>query len=403
MAADPKTQAEIIPEIEPLTLAVSLLCEHPTKLTGLSSTFRQLIVRSLNYFPALRWILFVGAHHPFDYLHDRLRVVREFPGNDVCRARLVADHFSVSERARGLGANLLLTVGFVPLRARLPAVMHLFTLHHLDPANRGRIDRALYRSWAIQNGLRRAELVFTNSRDALARIIQSYPWASPKLRLSYEGLDHDTFSPLPLRGEMRAVRDEFKLPNRYVLFLSNLYPYKQADKLLFAFAAVESARSMQEVCLVFAGGDWNGEAERLRQLARRLGLESRVRFLGWVHDRWIPALLRNAELFVLPSREETFGRSVIEAMACGTPGLVNDLPVLREITGGAAFFTDFDDPATAGQALHRALTDDLARAEIRRLGIAEAARFSFDGLTRERISQLYQLQRQLGTKGQACD
>jgi glycosyltransferase involved in cell wall biosynthesis len=91
---------------------------------------------------------------------------------------------------------------------------------------------------------------------------------------------------------------------------------------------------------------------------------------------------------VLASGEETFGRSVTEAMACGCPCLLQDLPVLREVAGGAALFCDFAGSSAAGAALEKICTDDALAARLRADGLRRAMDFSFEKLARERVAAI---------------
>lgn len=116
-----------------------------------------------------------------------------------------------------------------------------------------------------------------------------------------------------------------------------------------------------------------------------------MRFLGRADDRWLPPLYRRAALHALPSAEETFGRTVIEAMACGCPCVVSDLPVLREVTAGSAECVDFTDAEVAAAAMRRVLADPVHAATLRERGLRRAAVFSFDRLVRERIGALLAL------------
>lgn len=371
-------------------LAFSLLCENPQKLTGLNSMVREFVSRSLEQDPQLRWILFLGPEHSFAFSHERLSIVRDYPANDRMKERLWADHFLVSPHAKRLGAKLLFTVGFAPLREAIPTVMHLLTLHHLDRSNRMDPWRALYRRWAVARGLRRARLVITNSKFAAGQILASAPFVGGKLLQSYEGLDHENYHP-PEAGATRPdFGGAFSLPEHYILWLSNLYPYKQADLLVRAYAGLPP-ELRERFPLVFVGGDWNNQKALILERAGELGIADRIRFPGWVEDRWIVPLIQYARIYVLPSREETFGRSVAEAMACGVPCVVNDIPIMREVTAEAAWIVDFGDIPAAAAALRAALTEEEDRREIIRRGLVRARDFDFDLLTRERMEAVHKI------------
>jgi glycosyltransferase involved in cell wall biosynthesis len=145
----------------------------------------------------------------------------------------------------------------------------------------------------------------------------------------------------------------------------------------------------EEYPLVFVGGDWSDQRALLEELAIRLSIGGQIRFLDWVDQHWIAPFLRHARILVLPSREETFGRSVAEAMACGTPCVVNDIPIMREVTDGAAWIVDYANSDDASQGLIEALTDEGRRADVIRRGLLRSRDFDFDKLTRERLAAIY--------------
>src|SRR5437667_1797800 len=130
-----------------MKLALTVLCENPLKRTGLTTMFRELIGHSLRLDPSWEWVVFAGPNQDLGVDEPRIQYVRNFPANDRLRPRLLADHFRVSPRAQALGASALLTVGFVPLRSRLPAIMHVNALQHFNRANRIGGLREFYRSW----------------------------------------------------------------------------------------------------------------------------------------------------------------------------------------------------------------------------------------------------------------
>ena len=372
----------LISRFTALKIALSTLCENPLRRTGLTSLFHELVKHSVAQFDDIEWLVFAGPAQEWTEEHARVRVVREFPANDVMRKRLIADHFLLPARARALGADVLVTIGFVPLRKVLPTVMHMLSLQHLDRSNNVGILRKIYRTWMAKRGFSRADAILTNSQAARSQILAAHPGCAGRLSVSYEGLQHERFHPQAEPGEAAALEKEFGLKPGFLLWVSNFYPYKQAELLLDGYARLpEEVR--KKTPLVMIGGGWEGGAESAAGRARALGIAEDVRFLGWVDDRWLPAFYRQAGVFALPSREETFGRCVLEAMACGTPCVVNDIPIMHEVTAGHAAIVDFRDAAAVAAALTRA---DGGRDALRAAGIRRAGDFSFEKLARERIA-----------------
>lgn len=358
-----------------------MLCENPLRRTGLTTLGHGLVAAARAQFPEVGWVVFAGPRQPWDEGDAGVEVVRDFPANDRRAARLWADHFRVGPAARARGAAALLTVGFVPVRtAGLPVAMHVFSLHHRRP---GGGAGARYRRWAVGRGLARAALVIANSRWTAAQL---GPVAAP-LVVSHEGVDHARFRPdAPAGGPALPA----SWPREYVLWASNFYPYKRAPLAIAAYARL-APEQRARFPLVLVGGDWHGGRAAAEAAARRAGVAENLVFAGWVDDALLPAIYRGARVHVLPTAEETFGRSVAEAMACGCPCLVQDLPVLREVAEGAADYVDFADPAAAGAALVRLCTDDGAAARRRAAGLARAQAFSFAQLARERVTAIREM------------
>ena len=335
-----------------------------------------MVAEARRLFPQVSWLIFAGPDQPWPVADERVEVVRRFPANDRLLARLWADHFCVAAEARRRGAAALLTVGFCPVRpAGLPVVMHVFSLPH---SHQGGL-RNIYRRWAVGRGLRRAALVITNSQWTAAQLAVN----PEKLLVSYEGVDSGRFRP---DGPAGAP----ELPPHYLLWAANFYPYKRAELALAAYARLP-AELRARFPFLLAGGDWAGGRARAEAEAARLGVERDVRFLGWVDDTALPALYRGARAHVLASAEETFGRSVLEAMACGCPCVLQDLPVLHEVTGGAAQFTDFADLPAAAAAMAAVCEDDALAARLRAAGLRRAGEFSFVRLARERVGAVLQM------------
>jgi glycosyltransferase involved in cell wall biosynthesis len=371
-------------------LAMSMLCENPLRKTGLTTLFHEFVEHGLRLFPDISWLLFAGPEQPWSLAGDRVEVCRDFPANDRLGARLRADHFHVSRVAEKRGARALITVGFVPWRKTLPTIMHVFSLQHLSRDNRVGWGREIYRRWLMKRSWPKADLVITNSKFAVGQLRSVLPGFEDRILQSYEGLQHEQFHPRTGLEEAARLKDELGLEPGYFLWISNFYPYKQPELLLRGYALLDESLRRRHP-LVMVGGDWENTLAATRRLARELGIERDVKFPGWVADAWLAPLYRQAQAFCLASREETFGRCVIESMACGTPCIVNDIPIMEEVTGGSALTVDYRDAPRVAGALREMAEDRSSRERLRQKGISGTLRFDFDKLATERIEAIRRL------------
>ena len=114
---------------------------------------------------------------------------------------------------------------------------------------------------------------------------------------------------------------------------------------------------------------------------RELGIEERIVVLPFVTRKVVAALYRRAALVLLPSEREGFGLPVVEAMACGTPVLCTDLPVLREVGGDAAEYCPLGEPSAWAARITALLRERESRPDAwearRAAGLARSAAFTW--------------------------
>ena len=371
-----------------MKIGISLLCEQPNRKTGLTSLFTCFAREALAIYPDLEILLLCAEGQSLDVESPRISTKSGFPANDRLVKRLATEHLLIGTSAKSLGCDVILTTGLVPLIPRLPVAMHLLTLHHLNAENHIGSLRSKYRTWATASGVKRADLIITNTRFACNQILANFPEAAPKLLQSYEGLDHSSFHPNGTANEKAMLRERFGIAGTYFFWCSNFYPYKQAELMMEAWCDLPETIRKSAPMVMVGGGGWGGSKRRTMEIAERRGLADQVKMLGWVSDEEIPVLFRHAGVFVHPSREETFGRSVLEAMASGVPTVVQDIPVMHEVTGGHSIIVDYNDRQAATAAMEQALLNSETRQRLIEGGLGRAAEFSFTRLACERVEAL---------------
>ena len=171
------------------------------------------------------------------------------------------------------------------------------------------------------------------------------------------GVDPNLFAP--------ASRDEST--SQFVIgYAGRFVAEKGIDLLLRALAKLDGNWRVD----LMGGGP---EQARLIDLARRLHIAERVRFLPWVASTETPACYRSYNVFVLPSRSrpnwiEQFGRVLIEAMACGTPVIGSTCGEIPNVIGEAGLIFPEGNVEALRDRLARLQHDPALCAELARRG-----------------------------------
>jgi phosphatidylinositol alpha-mannosyltransferase len=168
-----------------------------------------------------------------------------------------------------------------------------------------------------------------------------------------------------------------------LLFLGRLDPRNGLDTVLAAMPSVLA--ELPTARLVIAGdGPLRGRYERR---ARPFG--DRVRFLGRVNGER-PAVYGSADLYLCPTTKASFGITLLEAMACGTPMAVSDITGFRELVdGGAEAVLVPKGAATAwARAVVDLIGDPAKRAAMSAAGRVKAERFAWPHIA-QRVLDVY--------------
>ena len=153
-----------------------------------------------------------------------------------------------------------------------------------------------------------------------------------------------------------VTRDE-RARHGPIVFFGRLERSKGIDTLIEALSRLREINDLR--VLVIGRGSWERAA---RESAARLGLTNRLEFPGWLDRDALAPILATARLAVLPSREESFGNAMVEAMAAGVPVLSTSVGSILEVTdnGRAAQLVPADDP----ERLARAMADQVGDPDV---------------------------------------
>lgn len=178
-----------------------------------------------------------------------------------------------------------------------------------------------------------------------------------RLAMIFSGIDLTTYSPAEDKG---TVRSELAVSAETLLIGAVGRLAAQKDPQTFVRTAEAVLRRHPQACFVWVGeGELN---EAALSLARTLGVEDRIRFVGFRRD--VPQFLRSLDIFVLTSTYESFGYVTCEAMALGKPVVATAARGTRDliVPGTTGFLTPLHDVAALSDAICTLIEDpDLRR------------------------------------------
>jgi glycogen(starch) synthase len=238
---------------------------------------------------------------------------------------------------------------------------------------------------------RDADAVITCSRYMRSHVAKVFGVPRSRITAMQNGIDPADLE--PVADDLPGLRARYARPEeRLVLLVGRLVYEKGFHLALDALAPI--ARRRGDVRFLVAG---TGTAEQeLRRQARRLGLQRRGEFLGWVGDDMLHSLYRIADLCIVPSIYEPFGIVALEAMASGCLCVVADTGGLREVIPGdgtVGLRFPSTDAAALQETLERVLSDDAERSRLVAQAREHVLGFGWDEVARQTLGVYRRLRR----------
>ena len=222
-----------------------------------------------------------------------------------------------------------------------------------------------------------ADKVIAISNSTKEDLIKLYGVKKEKIEVIYPGFDL-SFSPQS-KNKIEKIRIKYKLNKPYFLFVGSLKPIKNVPAIIEAFAGFIK-KTKKDYELVLSGSDFWLD-ENISKRVERLRLKTKVRNLGYVSKKDLPALYSGAFAFVSPSLYEGFGMPLLEAMACGVPVITSNLGSMPEVVDKAAILVDSKKFKQIKNAMLKLDKDRKLRERLIKKGLIQSNKFSWKKFT----------------------
>ncbi len=174
-----------------------------------------------------------------------------------------------------------------------------------------------------------AKILLSSTKYGKMEIVNELGILEDRISVVYESIDHSKFYP--------DNNNPYPLDNKiHLVTVGDFNPRKRFD-ILYEIISRNKEYNLYHIGPV---NSWNERAEKLKSIAAKAG---NIKQMGSMDDETLRKYLSNADAFVYISDAEGFGLPPIEAMACGTNVIVNDLPVFRETIGEMATISDIEN------------------------------------------------------------
>ena len=301
----------------------------------------------------------------------------------------VSEHVSIPAKLRQLRVDLYHTPHYVlPFFTPCPSVVTIHdVIHLLFPQYLPSRMAVHYARFMIRRALEKASVVLTVSDSSKRDLLTFFDVDPEKIRVIPNGIPVSITQDLaPV--ELEKVKERFLITGRTVLFVGNIKPHKNLERLIAAFAKVLENPEHNDLNLIVVG-DEISKYPSLRRAVERHQVRRKVRFFGFVPELTLVALYRLADVFVFPSLYEGFGLPPLEAMANGTPVVTSNISSLPEVVGDAALTVDPYNIDEIAQAIRNVLDDAELRSRLVASGHARAGQFSWESSVGQ-VHQAYQ-------------
>ena len=277
---------------------------------------------------------------------------------------------------------------------RKPNLKTVITVHDLGSeylSAMHQLKQRLYLSYMQKIQLKTATKIIAVSKATKQDLVKRIGINPQKIEVVYEGYDQRIFKPIKNDLLVNSLKRYELKPGSYFLFVGTVQPRKNLERLIKAFSVhLEGEKRRPHLRgglkLVIVGNrGWL--SDQIYALPKHLGIEDRVKFLGYVPEKDLPYFYSGAIALTFPSFFEGFGLPILEAQACGCPVLTSNVSSMPEMAGQGAIFVDPYNIDDIVEGMVR-IKNQESRIKLIKRGFENIKRFSWEKCARETLEVL---------------
>ncbi len=243
----------------------------------------------------------------------------------------------------------------------------------------------LYRRMVVPRILKKSAKIITVSNFEKQRIQETLTLEANQLVAIYNGVGAH-FIPITDEYQLQNIRKKYQLPKEYIFFLGNTDPKKNVPNVLKAYFQY-TQKNINALPLLVTDFNQDSLTRTLAEL-NLIDLKEKIFLTGYVNNTDLPAIYSMSKLFLYPSKRESFGIPMLEAMRCNVPVITSNTSSMPEIAGDAALLIDPENVQEIETAIETVLNNNELRTQLTLKGLQRAYMFSWENMAKE-VLELY--------------
>jgi len=254
--------------------------------------------------------------------------------------RVLWQLFILPFKLKKLNVNILHSTNYItPLfKFNLKFIVTIHDLTFIIFPEKFTIVKRLFFRFMVPIFIRRADKVITVSENTKNDIIKFLKVPKEKISVTFETYNECYDSEIK-KEDSKKILDKYGINKNYFLFVGMIEPRKNILSILKAFIELDDELD-EDLVIVGKKGWYYREIEEFMENIKNKRLKNRIIFTGFVSEKELVSIYKNAEIFIYPSFYEGFGIPPLEAMVCGVPVITSNTSSIPEVVGDAAIKID---------------------------------------------------------------
>jgi len=232
------------------------------------------------------------------------------------------------------------------------------------PSSKRKIARFL-----IKNAIKKAGKIIAVSNNTKKDIIDFNPTVREKIEVVHESVD-PVFQRIDDQSKLRPVKEKYKLPDRFLLFVGSLRRHKNITRLLEAYKILKEDKISHKLVII---GRYDPKEPKILESIENAD----AAYLGEVPTEDLVIIYNLSSLFILPSLYEGFGLPILEAFACGLPVVASGVSSIPEVIDNPDALFDPNDARDIANVMRKILENEGLGLELINKGVNRLGFFSW--------------------------